>query len=74
MGYSDNQIRDLEQTINQVDCDLVLFSTPIQLKRILSINRPAIRVRYEYQDHDEPLLKDVLLEKRQLLIKKNHGV
>lgn len=62
MGYSEEQIKDLEQTINNVDCDLVLFSTPIQLKRILSINKPAIRVRYEYKDHGQPLLEDVLME------------
>lgn len=62
MGYSEEQTRDLEQTINNVDCDLVLFSTPIQLKRILSINKPAIRVRYEYKDHVKPFLEDVLME------------
>ncbi len=63
MGYSREQIRDLEQTINRVECDLVLFSTPIQLKRILKIEKPSIRVRYEYKDHGQPLLKDVLLDK-----------
>ena len=63
MGYSRQQIEDLEQTINRVDCDLVLFSTPIQLKRILNLNKPSIRVRYHYEDHGRPLLKDVLLDK-----------
>ncbi len=63
MGYSPEQIRDLEQTIDRVECDLVLFSTPIQLKRILKINKPSIRVRYAYKDHGAPLLEDVLLEK-----------
>ena len=63
MGYSKDQIGDLEKTINNVDCDLVLFSTPIQLKRLLSINKPAIRVRYEYKDHGQPLLEDVLMER-----------
>jgi predicted GTPase len=63
MGYSEEQIRDLEQTINNVDCDLVLFSTPIQLRRILSINKPAIRVRYEYKDHGDPMLEEVLLDR-----------
>jgi predicted GTPase len=61
MGYSRNQIHDLESTINNVDCDLILFATPIQLSRILSLNKPTIRVRYEYQDHDRPTLEDVLL-------------
>ncbi|HVN72756.1 MAG TPA: cyclic 2,3-diphosphoglycerate synthase [Desulfomonilia bacterium] len=62
MGYSADQIADLEQTINASRCDLVLFATPIQLTRIVSINKPAIRVRYEYEDFCEPLLKDALLD------------
>nr|HPR04230.1 GTPase [Deltaproteobacteria bacterium] len=61
MGYSPGQIADLEETINRSDCDLVLFATPIQLTRILSINKPAVRVRYEYEDHGSPTLKEVLL-------------
>jgi len=61
MGYSADQIADLEQTINASDCDLVLFATPIQLTRIVSINKPAIRVRYEYENYGEPTLDDVLL-------------
>jgi predicted GTPase len=63
MGYSDEQISDLENTINGVDCDLVLFATPIHLTRIVTINKPAMRVRYEYQDHDQPFLEEVLLER-----------
>lgn len=62
MGYSDEQIADLEQTINASDCDLVLFATPIQLTRILSINKPALRVRYEYEDHGKPILEEILLD------------
>jgi len=63
MGYSTDQVHDLEGTINSTDCDLVLFATPIQLTRILSINKPTIRVRYEYQDHDHPFLEEVLLDR-----------
>jgi predicted GTPase len=63
MGYSTEQIRDLERTINAAPCDLVLFATPIQITRLLAINKPALRVRYEYQDHGEPLLRDVLLDR-----------
>ena len=63
MGYSKDQIQDLERTINSVDCDLVLFATPIQLTRILSLNKVAIRVRYEYQDHGRPRLEEVLLDR-----------
>jgi predicted GTPase len=61
MGYSAHQIADLEETINAAQCDFVLFATPIQLTRILSINKPAIRVRYEYQDYGTPTLEEVLL-------------
>jgi predicted GTPase len=61
MGYSEQQIQDLQQTINQSDCDLVLFATPIQLTRIMELNKPAIRVRYEYQDRGQPTLEQVLL-------------
>jgi predicted GTPase len=60
MGYSPAQIRDLEATINQTPCDLVLFSTPIQLSRLLSLNKPTLRIRYEYQDYGKPTLAEVL--------------
>jgi len=63
MGYSGDQISELEKTINHADCDLVLFATPIQLTRILSINKQTLRVRYEYRDHGEPLLEDILTRK-----------
>jgi len=62
MGYSRDQVQDLEGTINRTPCDLVLFATPIHLTRILSINKPTIRVRYEYQDHDHPYLEEVLID------------
>lgn len=65
MGYSTDQIRDLEVTINQTDCDLVVFATPIQLTRILSINKPTLRVRYEYVDHGSPFLEECLLDRLQ---------
>lgn len=58
MGYGEQQIRDLEKTINAVDCDLVLFSTPINLPRLLTLNKPTLRIRYEYKDHGEPRLED----------------
>jgi predicted GTPase len=68
MGYSVEQIHDLERTINGTDCDLVIFATPIQLTRILSLNKPTLRVRYEYKDHGKPLLEECLLERLQTLI------
>ncbi|MEJ2657664.1 MAG: cyclic 2,3-diphosphoglycerate synthase [Desulfobacterales bacterium] len=69
MGYSKGQIQDLQFTINQVDCDLVLCATPVDLPNLLSINKPIIKVGYEYKDHGNPLLKDVLLNRLQKLNK-----
>ncbi|MBW2491496.1 MAG: GTPase [Deltaproteobacteria bacterium] len=65
MGYSKTQIHDLELTINQAECDLVLCATPIDLAKLLTINKPTLRVRYEYKNHGNPLLEDVLLERLQ---------
>lgn len=62
MGYSEQQIRDLEATINRADCDLVIFSTPADLRCMLQVNKPAIRVRYEYKDHGPPFLEDIVLQ------------
>ncbi len=63
------QIHDLQLTINHVDCDLVLCATPVDLQKLLSINKPIIKVGYEYKDHGNPLLKDVLLNRLQKLNK-----
>ena len=46
MGYGDAQIRDLETTINAIDCDLVLVATPIDLTRLIDIDKPHMRIRY----------------------------
>ena len=63
MGYSDQQVLDLEATINLTECDLVIFSTPIDLTCLLKINKPALRIRYDYKDHGPPFLEDVVTEK-----------
>jgi predicted GTPase len=60
IGYSELQIRDLSATIANTPCDLVLFSTPIHLCRLLSCDKPTLRVRYDYADHGEPTLEEVL--------------
>lgn len=60
MGYGKKQIRELENTINRARCDLVIVGTPINLKRILKINKPAIRVTYEMEEVGRPKLKDIL--------------
>jgi predicted GTPase len=60
MGYTPDQISDLENTINRADCDLVLFATPIHLPLVLNIQKPTLRVRYEYQDHGQPTLEKLI--------------
>ena len=60
MGYSEAQIKDLAATIANTPCDLVLFSTPIHLCGLLSCSKPTLRVGYEYADHGEPRLEEVL--------------
>jgi predicted GTPase len=60
MGYGARQIQELEETINATPCDLVIVATPIDLRRVLQINRPSQRVRYELQEIGRPNLQDVL--------------
>jgi predicted GTPase len=60
MGYHPQQIRELEATIAAIDCDLVLFATPIDLPRLLSIRQPTLRVCYAYCDHGTPTLAEAL--------------
>jgi len=60
MGYGDKQIRDLEATINKTDCDVVIIGTPIDLRKLVKLNKPAVRVRYELQEIGKPDLSDAL--------------
>ncbi len=63
MGYGDEQMKELEQTINNADVDLVIIGTPIDLGKLLKINKPTQRVRYELQEIGQPTLEDLLKEK-----------
>ena len=63
MGYGGQQVTDLQETINNVPCDLVIIATPIDLTRILEIARPTQRVRYELQEIGKPDLADILRER-----------
>jgi predicted GTPase len=60
MGYGTKQVHDLQETINATPCDLVIIATPIDLRRVVKINRPTQRVRYELQEIGRPTLQDVL--------------
>lgn len=63
MGYGDEMVRDLEKTINNSDVDMVISATPIDLTRIIQVNKPMQRVRYELQEIGKPTLEDLLREK-----------
>ncbi len=60
IGYSREQIKDLEDTINSVPCDVVLIATPVDLRRIIKINKPVVRVRYEVKEIGKPDLEEVV--------------
>jgi len=62
MGYGDQQVKDLEATIEACDCDLVVSATPIDLTRLVKIQKPILRVRYDYQDNSKPTLGDSVME------------
>ena len=55
MGYSDQQKRDLQATINAIDADVILSGTPIDLTRIVSVNKPVVRVRYDLKPREGSL-------------------
>jgi len=63
MGYGPEQIRELGETINNTPTDLVIVATPIDLRRVVQINRPSQRVRYELQEIGQPTLMDILRER-----------
>ena len=60
MGYGNQQVKDLQATINKVDCDLVIVATPIDLTRLIKINKPSVRVFYSLQEIGSPDLTSVL--------------
>ena len=60
MGYGGEQIKDLETTIANTECDVVIFGTPIDLRRIINIKQPSVRVTYSLQEIGSPTLTDVL--------------
>jgi predicted GTPase len=60
MGYGATQIRELEDTINRVPCDVVLIATPVDLCRIISIKQPTCRVMYSLEERGTPGLREVL--------------
>ena len=60
MGYGRRQMEELRETISRSDADLVLIGTPIDLRRVIELDKPAVRVTYRLQELGEPTLADVL--------------
>ncbi len=60
MGYSGQQLRELEQTINRTKCDAVISGTPINLRRIIRIKKPIVRIRYNLEETSRPNLEQVI--------------
>jgi predicted GTPase len=63
MGYGKEQMDDLRETIARSDADLVLIGTPIDLRRLIDVDKPALRITYRLQEMGEPTLRDILVEK-----------
>jgi len=60
MGYGRKQIKELQKTINRAKCDLVILGTPIDLRRIIKMNKPAMRIRYRLKEIGEPELEKII--------------
>ena len=70
MGYGEKQTKELEETINRADADAVIIGTPIDLRRVTHLNKPAVRVKYELQEIGSPNLEEVIdefLKERELI-------
>jgi len=66
MGYGEAQVTDLEATINSSDAEAVIIATPIDLRRVISIEKPSTRVTYRLEELGAPTLADVLKSFRQI--------
>ncbi|BAQ10897.1 putative GTPase [Bacillus sp. OxB-1] len=60
MGYGEQQLKDLEETINAADCDAVIIGTPMDLSRVISINKPCTRIHYDLEEVGSPDLNEIL--------------
>lgn len=63
MGYGEEQIKELEATINATPCDLVLIATPVDLRRLIKIEKPSDQVRYELEEISHPNLEEIVRER-----------
>jgi predicted GTPase len=60
VGYGEEQVRELEKTIANTPCDVVLIGTPIDLRRVMNLDKPAVRVRYDLEEKGPSTLENAL--------------
>ncbi len=60
MGYGDEQMKDLQDTVDTSDCDAVIIGTPIDLRRVINLSKPSVRIFYDLQEIGSPTLEDIL--------------
>ena len=60
LGYSDKQLEELQEVINTVDCDVVLSATPIDITRVIKVDKPIVRVKYASKEVDGTPLADMV--------------
>jgi predicted GTPase len=60
IGYSKQQMKDLEETVNSIDAYSVILGTPVNLSRIVNFNKPAVRIRYEIREVAGPTLQEII--------------
>jgi predicted GTPase len=60
MGYGEQQIKDLEKSVANTECDSVIIATPIDLKRLIKIDKPSTRVYYDLQEIGSPNFTEVI--------------
>ena len=63
LGYSEDDVRELEATIAAADCDVVVVGTPIDLARIVSMDKPSVRALYHFEDASSPGLAELIRER-----------
>jgi predicted GTPase len=63
MGYGEKQMKDLEQTIAAAEVDAVIIGTPIDLSRVIKIDKPSTRIAYDLDEYSDPSLSSLIAEK-----------
>jgi predicted GTPase len=67
LGYGEEQLKELEEVINLIPADLVVVATPINLSRVIKMNKDSVRVIYELQEIGKPTLRDLIEEKLKII-------